>query len=256
MKKSILIIAILLISLPVVCLAQLDFDSDELFFEDFDSSSHVALKNIELIWSTDTYTPYEYQGRTLPSIGSMIMVEAAVEISGGDADSLKYSWFLEDIFQRNKSGYGKDSFYFYVNQRAGAYQIVRLQIFNEDRSIFEEKSIKIPIVGPELVIYSSNGNEHFSERTSEISLVLAGKKFSFIAKPYFFSIKRLTDLIFEWRFPGQEPIISSDYDAGILDLTISEKEDDEILENELWVSVINKKEARQKASGTIDVLIY
>ena len=129
-----------------------------------------------------------------------------------------------------------------VLQHPGAYHVIRAQAFNEDRSIFQEKSIKIPIVEPELVINSST--------------ISPGREFSFVAKPYFFSIKKITDLEFEWHFPGQEPIISSDYDASVLDLTISGKDDLEILENNLWVSVKNKKEPRQKAFQTIKVLIY
>ncbi|MBA4320753.1 MAG: hypothetical protein C0412_20370, partial [Flavobacterium sp.] len=206
MKKLqiILIITLLFFLFP------LTVQSEEFFIEDLDTFSYVSIRNIGLIWWPDTYTPYEYKGRTLPSLGSKIAVEAIVDIAAGDADTLKYSWFLDNTFQRSKSGYGKNEFYFYVQQRPDNYHIVKVQIFNENRSVFEEKFIEIPVVEPELVVYPSNGNAHFSERTDKVSFVLADKEFSFIAKPYFFSIKRMTDLEFEWRFPGQEPIISSD----------------------------------------------
>lgn len=199
--------------------------------------SSSASINIDLIWSTNTYVPYVYQGRTLPSQGSEITVEAIVNISG-----LYYSWFVDGIFQEDKSGYSKNVFSFLVLQRPDAYHVIKSQAFNDDRSIFQEKSIKIPIVEPELAINSST--------------ISPGREFSFVAKPYFFSIKKLTDLEFEWHFSGQEPIISSAYDASVLDLTIAGKEDIEILENDLWVSVKNKIEPSQKAFQTIKVLIY
>jgi hypothetical protein len=243
MRIIILIITLLLI--PFAAWAQFN-----------EASFYVTVKSVDLIWSADTYTPYEYQGRALAAQGSKVEVEAIIEVSKGDASNLKYSWFLDNIFQRTKSGYGKSIFYFYAIQRFGAYHTIKLQIFNEDRSVFKEKSIKIPVVEPEIVIYPSNGNAHFSDQTSKTSFVSAEKRFSFIAKPYFFSIKKLTDLIFEWRFPGQEPIVSSDYDADILDLTISGKEDEEILESELRVNVSNKTESRQKASQIIKLEIY
>ncbi len=252
--KITITLIIIIIFLPLISLAQLELG--DLFFNEYEADSYVAIKSIDLIWSADTYTPYEYQGRALATQGSKVRIEAIVDVLRGNSDSLKYSWFLDDIFQKSKSGYDKDSFYFYVNQRTGAYHTIKLLIFNEDRSVFKEKSIKIPIVEPELVIYPSNGNAHFSDQTSKTSFVLAEKRFSFIAKPYFFSIKKLTDLIFEWRFPGQEPIVSSDYDADILDLTISGKEDEEILESELRVNVSNKTESRQKASQIIKLEIY
>jgi len=251
MKIRIFLITILILTLlPLVGFAQFDFD-------DFDVGPRITINSFDLIWSADTYTPYEYQGRALASQGSEVTVEAIVNISGGDPNSLKYSWFLDNIFQRTKSGYGEDSFYFYVLQYSGAYHIIKLQIFNEDRSVFEEKTIKIPVVEPEVIVYPSNGNGHFSDQSSKTSFVLAEKEFSFIAKPFFFSVKELTGLSFEWHFPGQEPIISSDYDANVLALTVSGKEGfEEILENNFWISVTNKTDPRQKVSQRIKIKIY
>ncbi len=256
-KIKISLITVLILSLlPLVGFAQFDFDINDFLFDDTNAGSYINITKFDLNWSADTYTPYEYQGRALPSQGSKVFIEAVIEISGSDINDLKYSWFLDDIFQGTKSGYGKDGFYFYVNQRPGNYQTVRLQIFNEDRSIFEEKSVKIPIVVPELVIHFSNGNSYFSDQASKISLVSADKNSSFVAKPYFFSIKKLTDLEFEWHFADQEPVISSAYDASVLNLTIGEKEGKELSENSLWVSVKNKTEPRQTAYQTINIQIY
>lgn len=221
-----------------------------------DSASDVRINKFELIWSADTYTPYNYQGRNLPIIGSKVTVNPIISASGGDAKSLKYSWFLEDIFQQNKSGYGKDSFYFYVQQRPGAYHTVRLQIFNDDRTVFEEKSIQIPIAEPEIIFYSSNGNSHFSNQASAIYSILAGKTFSFIARPYFFSINKLTDLVFEWTFSGKESIISSDYDASIFNLTISDNNNRQIIKSDLWVNVKSILDETQNAFKSMKINIY
>lgn len=252
-KIKISLIAILTLSLlPLVGLAQFDFNIDDLFDNyDISPKSSSIITNFYLIWSANTYVPYEYQGRALPSQGSEVTVEAVVNLSGGSASNLNYNWFVDGIFQENKSGYGKNVFSFSVLQHPGAYHIIKAQVSNEDKSVFEEKSIKIPVVEPELVVYS-----YFSDQTSKISPILANQKSSFIAKPYFFSIKKLTDLEFEWRLTGQEPIISSAYNANILDLTITEKEDEEILESNLWVSVKNKNEPSQKAYQIIKVQIY
>lgn len=251
MKIKIFLITILMFPLlSLVGFAQLDFDN-------FDIGPRITINSFELIWSTDAYTPYEYQGRALASQGSEVTVEAIVSAVNGNPDSLKYSWFLDNIFQRTKSGYGENSFHFYVLQYSGAHHIIKLQIFNEDRSVFEEKTIKIPVVEPEVIVYPSNGNGHFSDQSSKTSFVLAEKEFSFIAKPFFFSVKELTGLSFEWRFPGQEPIISSDYDANVLALTISGKEGfEEVLENNFRISVTNKADPRQKVSQRIKIQIY
>ena len=243
MKKYLILISILII-LPVLVLAQ------EV------AAPSIIVNKIDLVWSADTYTPFDYQGRNLPVQGSKVTVSAIVSASGGNAKDLKYSWFLEDIFQRTKSGYGKDSFYFYINQAPGIYPTIKLQIFNDDRTVFEEKSIQIPTTEPEVVIYPSNGNSHFSNQTSAISTVLAGEKFSFIAKPYFFSINKLTDLVFEWNLAGKEPIISSDYNASVLDLTISGKQGNGSAESEIRVNVKNSSDDSQKADQSIKINIY
>lgn len=251
-----IIFFIILLSIPFIAWAQLEFDVDDFLIDFFDNSSNVAVDSLELIWSADTYAPYQYQGRKLPSSGSKVTIEALTGISGGSAYDLKYSWFMEDIFQRTKSGYGKTTFSFNIGKSPGDYHTIRVQIFNEDRSVFEEKSIKIPIVSPELIVYSTNGNSYFSDQASNLAFVLVDKKFSFIARPYFFSIEKMTDLNFEWQFANQDPIISSAYDANILDLTISGKDDDEILERSLWVNVNNKNQPRQRTSQTINLRIY
>lgn len=251
-----IIVFIFLLSIPFITWAQFEFDVDDFLIDFFDDSSNVFIDNAELIWSADTYAPYQYQGRKLPSPGSKVTVEALAEISGGSAYDLKYSWFMENIFQRTKSGYGKTSFSFTIGKGSDDFHTIRVQIFNEDRSVFVEKSIKIPIVSPELVVYSISGNSYFSDQASDLAPILAGKKASFIAKPYFFSIEKLTDLSFEWQFTGQDPIISSAYDANILDLTISGKDSEETLEKSLWVSVNNKLQPRQKTSQIINLRIF
>ena len=239
--KTIITITTITTLLPLIALAQLDLNLDNLFLNE-EISPAITINKLDLIWSADTYTPYEYQGRALPVVGSEIEVAAIVNTSGGRAGDLKYSWFLEDVFQRSKSGYGKNRFSFYVLQHAGANHTVRVQVFNDDRSVFEEKTIQIPIVEPEIILQSSATSSN--------------REFSFVAKPYFFSIKKLTDLSFEWYVPGQEAIISSDYDASVLNLNIGGKTDQSFLENDLRVSVSNIQDPRQEASQTIKFEIY
>ncbi len=260
-KSPIFLAAFILFSLlvPTNILGQIDdvwLIEDMLIEEIKEKKQGIVLKDLELHWSANTYVPPTYQGRKLTTRGSLVNVEAALKISGENPKNLKYSWFLDDVFQNNKSGYGKDKFQFRARRSGGASQTILVKTFNENRSFYTEKSIKIPIVEPELIIYASNGNSHFSDQASKVSMILAGKKFSFIAKPFFFGVKELAGLSFEWRFPGQNPIISSYYDANVLDLTISGKEDKEISKNELRINVSNKIDSRQKISQTIRLEIY
>jgi hypothetical protein len=157
-KIYLLIISLLVVS-PLMVLAETTDSSfdintilNELLSGEQATSSNVSIKKFDLSWSADTYVPLEYEGRALPVRGGKVFVNADISLSDGDARNLKYSWFLENIFQQNKSGYGKNSFYFYAQQRPGGYHTIRVQIFNEDRTIFQEKTIEIPITKSEVVL--------------------------------------------------------------------------------------------------------
>ena len=200
------------------------------------TSPVIAVTKFDLSWSADTYTPIDYIGRALPVSGSKIYVETVVSVANGDAKNLKYSWFLEDIFQKNKSGYGKNSFYFYAKSMSGRSHVVRVQIFNENRTIFQEKTIKIPVVNPEIVLTRKNT-----------------KNLSIIARPYFFSIDKLTDLKFEWMLIGQSPITSSNYNASVLDINVLNKNGTELIEQELMINVKNLKSEIQNAHNSIKI---
>lgn len=242
-KKICLTIIFTLILVPLIGLAadtdsSLDINTilNEIISGEQTTSPNIVVKKFDLNWSTDTYTPIDYIGRALPVPGSKIFVDVSVSVANGDAKSLKYSWFLEDIFQKNKSGYNKTSFYFYAKSISGRFHTVRVQVFNEDRTIFQEKTIEIPITSPEIVLSRANTN-----------------KLSIIAKPYFFSINKLTDLVFEWNLMGQKPIISSNYNASILDINVLNKNNNESIEQELRINVKNLKDTTQNAYDSIKI---
>ena len=256
MNKIKIFIIIIFLLLPLISWAQFDFLNEFLNQDNTsDSDTEINLNSLSLFWSADTYTPFGYSGRTLPTRGSEVTVEALLSVSGSAPESLKYSWFVDDVFQESKSGYGRMSFNFRIRRFSGWTHKVSVQIFNESRSFFIERELIIPIVDPEVVIYSLNSTSHFSDEGSTTSIIPAGKKSSFIAKPYFFSINKLTDLSFEWRFGGYESTISSTYGANVLDLNINEKNDNKILEQTLSVDIKNKTNSFQQVLKTIKVQI-
>jgi hypothetical protein len=229
MKKK---ICFIIISLLIFALAN-NLLAEELNFD----SSQITLNSLELVWSAETYTPFEYQGRALPTKGSMVDVYAVISVSGGTTSNLKFSWFLDNTFQEANSGYNKTSFRFGVRRYSGSSHNVLVKIFTEDRSFYIEKSIDIPIYEPEVIMKQSDINP-----------------LSVVAKPYFFYIKKLTDLIFEWTFSGQEPIISSNYNANVLDISISDKNTSETTEQTIWLNVKKNSEyIKQSANNSIKI---
>lgn len=252
--KTILIIALLI--LPLTVSAQFDFLLNNPAFnaDQTPVEPDITLNDLKLIWSADTYTPFEYEGRALPTRGSKVTIIAMVDVSGGDPESLTYSWFLDDVFQEDKSGYGRETFDFRIRRFGGQNQTVFLKLFNDSRSFYTEKTITIPIADPEVVIYPSRSSDQ-GNRTSAIK---AGRTSSFVAKPYFFSIEKLTDLTFEWHFANNARLTatSSTYGANILDLVVNQKSDSEISEQNLLIDVKNNLNSFQDASKMIKVQIY
>jgi len=214
-KYYYLLIFFLILSFPINTLGQFDnfwlieneYQMDQTGTEEGEEIGNVIiLQNIDLYWSTNTYAPLNYQGRKLPTKGSWVSVFADLKISGENPINLKYSWFLDGIFQENKSGYGKDSLDFMARRANGLSHNVLLKIFNDSRSFVIERSISIPIVSPGVVLHQLYRGSYFSNHTNEKYYIPNNETISFIVLPYFFDVKKITDLNFKWTVPGQEPI--------------------------------------------------
>jgi len=208
-------------------------------------------------WSADNYAPFGYQGRILPTRGSWVTVEADLKISGGDPKNLKYSWFLDGIFQGYKSGYGRDNLKFGVRKFYGASHVVLLKVFNESRSFFVEKSITIPVANLDLVVYKKQEasiNLPYSVSAENFSII-SNEENSFSALPYFFNVKSLKDLEFDWTFANKSYKESS-LTANIFGLKITNKKAGDLFEKILKVKATNKQQTDQRAQKTIKLNIY
>ena len=250
------IICLLLLLVPFSLWGQIDI-LDNLFEDSENIETEINLKTLELYWSADTYAPFGYQGRTLPTQGSLITINADLKVAGGDPKNLTYSWFLDEVFQEAKSGYGKDSFQFGIRRTNGASHTVLLKIFNESRSFYVEKSISIPITNPEVVVYyknSSKANLPYIASAKNFEVV-SNQEISFLALPYFFNVKSIKDLEFEWTL-GEKSAKESSLVANIFGLKIINKEIGGLLEENLKVIATNKSQLNQVIQKIIKLNIY
>lgn len=230
---------------------------DDLFFEATEPEIILKAGSLKLYWSADTYVPFGYRGRKLPAMGSKVTINAHLEISGVNPKNLYHSWFLDGIFQEIKSGYGQDSFQFWVGRFGGGSHTVLLKAFNESRSFLVEKSITIPIVNPELVIYSKKGSRIYLPYAVAIKdfELFADKETSFLALPYFFDIKTLLDLEFNWTF-ADKTYKESSLTANIFGLKIINKKMGGSLEQALKVVATNMRRPDQIAKKAVRINIY
>ena len=227
---------------------------DDFFFEYAEPEIILKTGSLKLFWSANTYVPYGYQGRKLATTESRVIIDALLEILGENPKNLKYSWFLDGIFQESKSGYGQDKFEFWVKRFAGNSHTVLLKVFNESRSFLTEESITIPIVSPELVIFSKKGdkiNLPYNTAIKDFDII-SEEETSFLALPFFFDIKTMWDLEFRWVF-ANEVYKETSLTANIFGLKITNKKVGGSLEQILKVVATNLRRPGQGAEKTIKV---
>ncbi len=150
---------------------------------------------IDLLWSTNAYTPPLYQGKALPIRESTIEI-AAITYSTDRPDSeLFFSWYLNNQLMREESGRGKNTFSFECFRPSCQ---VRLRLQDDNKLPLADKEISIPLVSPEVVLEK----RHFSldgPRLSGAFALISGQESSFFIQPYFFNINQPEELAYEWR---------------------------------------------------------
>lgn len=254
----IIIVSLLFLIIPSNFLRAWDV-MDDYFFENTEPEIILKPGSIKLYWAAHTYAPFDYQGRKLPTYGSKVTVNVQLEILGENPKNLNYSWFLDEVFQGSKSGYGKDSFEFWVTRFSGSSHTVLAKAFNESRSLLVEKSVTIPITSPDLVIYSKESSQNRINLPYTISNkdfeVFSDKETTFLALPYFFNIKTLRDLKFNWTF-ADKTYEHFSLLANIFGVKITNKKVGGFLEETLKVIATNMRQLDQKVTKTIKLTIY
>jgi len=158
---------------------------------------------ITLTWSTDTYVPASYPGQALP---------ANFDSSAANPQNLIYNWHLNDNFQKELSGQGKQTFRFNVGERAGETHFVEVKVSDSDGKIVgQSQRLPITTVEPQIIVSLLRPRLELLQ----LSDLLAGKfqlpaeqETKFIARPYFFNIKNPGELNYNWKF-GEEKIAPS-----------------------------------------------
>ena len=150
-----------------------------------------------LEWEAQSATPLEYQGKSLPSEGTMIRV-FAVLASGVNQSDLALDWTVD-----NKPFGSHDPLLlvFPATKAGGDRHEVRLHIRNKKTNAVDDATISIPVVERELYFYTI---DELGEVRASISpnrpSVIGGKSVSFLVQSYFFPT---ANLIYHWDVDGR-----------------------------------------------------
>ncbi len=153
-------------------------------------------------WQADSYAPGWYQGKIFPTRGSLISV--SFELVNNDKianlSRKKIRWYINDKLVKNESsGLGIKTLKFINNNPPGSDIEIKIVVVDYGSKPLY-KIIRVPAAAPEAVIAAP-----YAERK-----ISSGKNL-FRVFPFFFNIKTLNELSFEWRAnrqtaePGENP---------------------------------------------------
>ena len=175
----------------------------------------VGSYDVSLVWQTNSFSPLDYEGRTMPSVGSRIIVTAIPEIRNENPENLIYTWYVNSESQV-RGVLGEQTFSFLVTKNV-TFIPVMVEVSNLSQSVTVRKGISIPIIRPTLTLYQKQ-DQRLSPGNS--AFVLPGGQIDFYVQPFYFHINKATDLIYKWSFAGKEAVGAAGEDTNLLTLII------------------------------------
>lgn len=219
------------------------------------SQAQEIKNDLILTWSANTYVPFDYPGKALPVYGSLITV-AVIPISKLtlNLETLNYNWFLDEELLVANSGENKQSFAFQVTTTASNEHSIKVLIKNKEETLSLELFTDIKIVSPEIVLYPFDEETNKPEfNRSEPIILLTGQEKTFTSLPYFFSIKNIAELEYQWSVENQT--ITKTEKPNQFTLKIAQGELERAISRELSIFVENPKNRVQRASDKIEIVV-
>ena len=171
--------------------------------------------SLDVLWYTDTYTPPGYQGKALPVRGSVITLVAmpsfVTKDGSYDQKTLLYEWRIDNILQKTASGKGKNTFLLAVTKNKNVPPQAVVRVYNENKTITQEKRVEIAIREPELLFYELHPLQGplYQQAIGNTFQVASGGETRILAEPYYTSGES-SFLRYQWNIDNTN--ISSDSD--------------------------------------------
>ncbi len=145
-------------------------------------------------WQTNSYAPSWYQGKVFPTFGSLIEINFELIDNNKivDLSKNKIRWHINNRLIKNETdGLGIKFLKFTNNNLIGRNIEIKITIVDYgDQPLF--KIIRIPVVAPKTIIDAPHPKRKIG----------VGENL-FRALPFFFNIKNLDKLSFEWQADKQ-----------------------------------------------------
>lgn len=164
-------------------------------------SNTIVPSVVDIVIEAQTYVPYFYTGRALPSAGAPIRAIAVFD-DGKRRNPATYSylWTLNDNVLFGGSIKGKQS----INLTMPEYRdnILEVSVIDAMGRIVGTKVMGFSPYDAHIEFYESVPLRGESERAVSDSFVFTGDETSFVAEPFFMSTN-MKDLTFAWKLNGE-----------------------------------------------------
>lgn len=174
---------------------------------------------LDIIIEPQTYIPFFYTGRALPTNGSIINIQALLQDENGEiiANNYSYNWSIG-----NKSVYGgprKGGKWAQISSKYGQSTTVTIAITDKNGVLVARKLVAIPMVPVQLHFYEINTLLGLKQKEIGSELILSGASASIRAVPYYLD-KRSTEnnLFTQWSINNKN-ILNENSDPFEINLT-------------------------------------
>ncbi len=173
---------------------------------------------LDLIIEPQTYTPLFYQGRALPTKGSVVNINALLQNKNGPVNSAEYSysWTLN-----NKSVYGgarPGGNWAQITVPHGQSSTITISVQDRSGTTVARKLVAIPTVNLEVHAYPVGSLLGLGQRAITGEFIITGNSASIKAIPYYLDNRAASNELFtEWSINNQ-PVINSGSDPFEINL--------------------------------------
>ncbi|MEK7176166.1 MAG: hypothetical protein AAB695_02200 [Patescibacteria group bacterium] len=162
------------------------------------TSTHA--QSVDLLWQGSSYVPPFYQGRTLWSNQSKVVL-LAIPHGLGLAANLNYKWTKNGTVLGNTNGVGKNSLSF-LDSILSKPQSIKVDIISSQDEVLASASVVIVPVSPSLLVYEKNPlYGYLFHKEVGGAYALSEKEITLTAFPFFFSVRNRADntVGYAWR---------------------------------------------------------
>ncbi len=177
--------------------------------DNLSDSISLTVSDFDLTWNTSSQAPASYKGKLLPTQNSTVGLSALSFIYWPGTktlinnNNLIFNLRVDDKLSAGNSGTGKSDFLFKVNDFAGTDKSIRLEIKTPDNTVSLSKSVTIPIVRPQTLIYFADAKTNLPYGSALKNLIIKPINLNFIVQNYFFNAPS-KDLKWQWFINNQE----------------------------------------------------